>query len=47
MAKFKRVTALMLPGEAQDAFMHAMTEELDTPISQVIAKVNAALKKDI
>ena len=42
--KFKRVTAAMLPEDAQDALLKAMTEDLDTPVAEVVAKVNAALR---
>lgn len=47
MAKFKRVTASMLSSDAQDAFMKMLTDDLDTPVSDMVAKINASLKKDI
>ena len=47
MAKFKRVTASMLDSDAQDAFMKMLTEDLDTPVADMVAKVNASLKKNI
>lgn len=47
MAKFKRVTSAMLDSEAQDSFMKMLTENLDTPVRDMVAFVNASLKKDI
>ena len=47
MAKFKRVTASMLDSADQDAFMHFLTEDLDAPVADMVAKINASLKKNI
>ena len=47
VAKFKRVTAMMMDAADQEALLKTMTEELDTPVSEIVAKVNASLKKDI
>ena len=47
MAKFKRVTALMMDAADQEALLKTMTEALDTPVSEIVAKVNSSLKKDI
>ena len=46
-AKFKRVTAAMLGSDAQDTFMKILTEDLDTPVTEMVGKINASLKKGI
>jgi len=45
--KFKRITSMMLAPNDQEELMDIMTDQLDTPICKVIAKINAALKKEI
>ena len=47
MAKFKRVTASMLDSGDQDDFMKMLTEDLDTPVADMVAAINASLKKGI
>ena len=45
--KFRRVTALMLPAEAQEKLIRILTEEPDTPVRELVAYVNASLRKNI
>lgn len=45
--KFKRITALMLEEKDQDKLLEVMTKQLDTPVRDVVAMVNGALKTNI
>lgn len=45
--KFRRVTALMLPAEAQENLIRILTEELETPARELVAYLNASLRKSI
>ena len=47
IAKFKRVTAMMLAQEDQDELLDLMVNQLDTPVRTIVDKVNRSLKKDI
>ena len=47
LRKFKRVTAPMLEPAVQDELLTMMTKRLDDPVSKVVARVNAGLKKSI
>ena len=46
-AKFKRITASMLDEKAQDAIVKCLTDDLHTPVSELIALVNASLKEAV
>lgn len=45
--KFRRVTSPMLGKAEQNELLAKMTEKLDCPVSGLVARVNALLKKDI
>lgn len=45
--KFKRITALMMDRKDQDALIDIMTNHQNTSIVELVAKINATLKKSI
>lgn len=47
LEKFKRITACMIEEHDQDALLEMLTNNLDTPMSAVVERINALLKKNI
>ncbi len=47
VSKFKRITKDMLDSNDQDDIIRMLSDNLDTPVQELVAKVNASLKQNI